>query len=151
MCAIGAPFYLAITTPLAYICSMIFMRRQYPIVIAETLPFQRACKKLMSDEELSGLIGHVAFHPEGGDVIQNTHGVRKLRWDRPGMGKSGGLRVLYFYHDLNMPLYLLNVYAKSNVENISEADKKIIRKYVKVLVDTHFNRIGAKNGGLGND
>lgn len=110
------------------------MRRQYPIVIAETKPFQQDAKKLIPEDELSQIIGHVAFHPEGGDLIQGTGGVRKLRWDRRGMGKSGGLRVIYFFHDLNMPLYLLSVYPKNQKENISDAEKSDMQHLTKAIV-----------------
>jgi hypothetical protein len=119
---------------------MIEMQRQYPIVIAETKPFQNAAKKLITEDELSQIIGHVAFHPEGGDLIQGAGGIRKLRWDRPGMGKSGGLRVIYFFHDLNMPLYLLAVYPKSQKSNITDSEKAIMGKLTKELIRTYTTR-----------
>ena len=114
---------------------MFTMFRQYPIVIAETRQFRQSVKKVMTDEQISELIGHVAFHPEGGDVIEGTGGVRKLRWARPGMGKSGGLRVIYFFYDLNRPLYLITAYTKSSQETITDEDKKVMRRLTKALVD----------------
>ncbi len=119
---------------------MITMRRQYPIVIAETKPFQNEAKKLLPEDELSQIIGHVAFHPEGGELIPGTGGIRKLRWDRPGMGKSGGLRIIYFFHDLNMPLYLLSVYPKNKKGTITDAEKNAMQTATKAIVRTWRTR-----------
>jgi hypothetical protein len=52
--------------------------------------------------------------------------VRKLRWGKAGSGKRGGARVIYFYYDEEMPLYLLLAYAKSAASNLSPEGKRII-------------------------
>lgn len=38
-----------------------------------------------------------------GDLIECTGGVRKLRWARDGRGKSGGVRVICYFHSEAMP------------------------------------------------
>lgn len=58
---------------------------------------------------------------------------RKVRWNRFGMGKRGGVRVIYYYHDESMPVFLLTVYPKSRQENLSSAELKMIRKVVSIL------------------
>jgi hypothetical protein len=50
---------------------------------------------LLDDADLAVLQRTLAANPEAGDLVPGTRGVRKLRWTRPGMGKRGGLRVLY--------------------------------------------------------
>ena len=40
------------------------------------------------------------------------------------MGKRGGVRVIYFYHDDSMPLYLLLIYAKAERENWTWDEKR---------------------------
>lgn len=66
-------------------------------------------------------------------MIPETGGVRKIRWIRPGSGKRGGARVIYFYHNADHPLYLLMVYAKARQENLSPEEKKIVRRLAAIL------------------
>ena len=54
-------------------------------------------------------MAYIARNPEAGDLIPQNGGVRKIRWTRSGTAKRGGVRVIYFYHDLAMPLYLLMI------------------------------------------
>ena len=39
---------------------------------------------------------NLALTPDAGDAVPGTGGVRKARWSRPGAGKRGGVRVVYF-------------------------------------------------------
>lgn len=66
-------------------------------------------------------------------MIPETGGVRKIRWARPGSGKRGGARVVYFYHNSTRPLYLLMVYAKARQENLTAEEKKAVRKLAEML------------------
>jgi hypothetical protein len=66
-------------------------------------------------------------------VIPGSGGVRKIRWARAGVGKRGGARVIYFYHDPGRPLYLLMVYAKAQRENLTEEEKQAVRKLAAAL------------------
>jgi len=52
------------------------------IALVETKEFQRKSERGLSDEERSALLGHLAQHPDAGDVIPETGGIRKLRWGR---------------------------------------------------------------------
>ena len=83
------------------------------ITVAEALPFLRQVTSLWNEDEHHAFVDYIAANPEAGDVIPDTGGVRKVRWSRAGMGKRGGARVIYFYHDNTMPLYLLLAYAKA--------------------------------------
>lgn len=107
-------------TPLAYIIDM----TTRPITVAETLPFLRQAASLWNEEERAAFVNFIAANPEAGDVIPDTGGIRKVRWSRAGTGKRGGVRVIYFYHDSTMPLYLLLIYAKAQRENWSQEEKR---------------------------
>ncbi len=77
------------------------------ITVAETHMFRRQAEKIWNEAELVALVDHLALNPEDGDVIPGTGGIRKVRWGKAGTGKRGGVRVVYFYHNANIPLYLL--------------------------------------------
>jgi len=104
------------------------------ITIAETEPFQRKVSRLFSEEEKAELIAYLAMQPKAGVLIQGTGGIRKLRWARTGQGKSGGVRVIYYFHSEIMPLYLLTLFGKNEKANISMEDKNILSKVVTELV-----------------
>ncbi|MGO8858717.1 MAG: hypothetical protein ACLQO1_23915 [Steroidobacteraceae bacterium] len=61
----------------------------------------------LSEEEHFALITYLATHPTVGDEIVGTGGVRKVRYGAMGRGKSGGVRVIYYFYDEEMPIYAL--------------------------------------------
>jgi len=104
------------------------------ITVAETTEYARRAKKLLSEQERNDLIAFLAARPEAGDVMEGTGGVRKMRWAREGKGKSGGVRVIYYYHSEGMPLYLLTLYGKSEKDNLTAGERNDLAKLVKLLV-----------------
>ena len=76
----------------------------------------------------------MAAHPADGDLIEGTGGVRKLRWGRDGRGKSGGVRVIYYFHGEAMPLYLLTMFVKNERANLSKAERNELAGLVDLLV-----------------
>ncbi len=105
------------------------------ITIAETEPFQKKASKLLSAEEREELVAYLAEYPVAGVLIQGTGGLRKLRWAREGSGKSGGFRVIYYFHSDVMPLYLLAMFGKNEKANISTQEKQMLAKVVTGLVN----------------
>jgi hypothetical protein len=93
----------------------------------------RQAADIWSDEERSAFVDFIAANPEEGDVIPETGGIRKVRWRRRGSGKRGGVRVIYFYHDADMPLYLLMIYAKARQEDLSAVEKQRARAVVTAI------------------
>ena len=65
----------------------------------------------------------LAANPEAGDVMPETGGVRKLRWRAQGLGKRGGVRAIHYYHSDEIPLFLLNVFAKNEKANLTKAER----------------------------
>lgn len=104
------------------------------IAVAETTEYSRRAKKLLSEQERNDLIAFLAARPEAGDVMEGTGGVRKVRWAREGKGKSGGVRVIYYYHSEGIPLYLLIIYGKSEKDNLSAGERNDVAKLVRLLV-----------------
>lgn len=104
-----------------------------PITVAETHIFRRQAEKIWSDAELAVLVDHLATNPEDGDVIPGTGGIRKLRWGKAGTGKRGGVRVIYFYHNTDMPLYLLLAYAKAQATDLTQDEKRTLTALAAAL------------------
>ena len=74
------------------------------------------------------------------DLIEGFGGVRKLRWARDGRGKSGGVRVIYYFHSEAMPLYLLTMFAKNERANLSKAERNALAGLVDALVHIWLER-----------
>jgi len=108
--------------------------------VVELPEFQRKSSKLLSADENTGIINYLAAHPAAGDIMQGTGGIRKLRWSAHGKGKSGGVRVIYYYHNETIPVFLLTVFGKGEKANITKAEGKELAKLTAILVKTYGGR-----------
>lgn len=97
----------------------------------ELTSFSRVRDDHFDDDDFAAFQRYLAMNPAAGDVIPETGGVRKVRWARAGIGKRGGLRVIYYVQDRLGRIWLMTVYAKSARENI--AVKTLLR--LKELID----------------
>ena len=104
------------------------------LTVAELPEFIRAADKLLTEAERQDVIRYLAEHPKDGDLLEGTGGIRKLRWGRGSQGKSGGVRVIYYFHDEAMPLYLLTLFAKGDKTNLSKAERNELAELVGLLV-----------------
>ena len=109
--------------------------------IAELPSFIRSADKLLNATERQDLIDYLAQHPRAGVIIEGAGGVRKLRWRRGGQGKSGGVRVIYYYHNDLMPLYLLTLFAKGDKANLTLSERAVLADLVNALVETWNGKI----------
>jgi hypothetical protein len=116
------------------------MSYSYPITVVEMEEFLAATRKLMDEEERAELVSYLAYHPTAGVVIPGTGGIRKIRWGLEGRGKRSGARVIYFYHDVDMPLFLLGAYAKNEQENLSQAASRKFQFITKQIVESYRRR-----------
>jgi mRNA-degrading endonuclease RelE of RelBE toxin-antitoxin system len=109
------------------------------ITIAELPEYTHRVKKLLTEEEQHQLIDYLARHPTVGDLIQGTGGIRKLRWSYGGKGKRGGVRVIYYYHNQRLPLYLLSIYRKSDQDNLTLAQRRQLATIVQHILTTYLH------------
>jgi len=101
------------------------------MIFIETTLFSRLLPRYLEDEAYRALQRHLFEHPEEGDVIPGSGGVRKLRWRQPGGGKRGGLRVVYFLKKSEDEIWLLTLYAKSERADIPAPLLKRIREEIE--------------------
>ncbi len=101
------------------------------MVIIETSVFTRQVQKLFSDEEYRHLQMILSTRPDMGVIIPGSGGLRKARWGLRGRGKSGGVRVIYYWAVEQNRLLLLLMYPKNVRDNLSPAQLKMLRQIVK--------------------
>jgi len=106
---------------MAYIDLMIFI---------ETSVFTREIKALLPDEEYRMLQTALMFRPDAGDIIRGGGGLRKVRWNLPGRGKRGALRVIYYW-DPPETIYMLLPYKKTEQDDLTPEQLKFLRNMVK--------------------
>ena len=73
-------------------------------------------------------------------MVPDAGGVRKVRWSAQGKGKSGGVRVIYYFHSETFPLFFLTIYAKNQKANPTKAERQEFKKLVPLLVKTYKKR-----------
>ncbi len=88
------------------------------LTVIETPTFSRLAADYWDENERGEFVSWIAQNPEVGDVITGSGGCRKVRWARKGMGKRGGVRVIYFNRLANGEIWLLLIYAKNVRDNI---------------------------------
>jgi hypothetical protein len=101
------------------------------LTIYETPTFIAEAAKIWSTEERLEFFAWIAREPEAGVVVPGSGGCRKLRWSRPGMGKQGGARVIYFTHLEADELCMLLVYPKAAKDNIPGYILREVRKEIE--------------------
>lgn len=101
------------------------------MVFVESAVFTRQVRELLTDEEYASLQWHLALSPTAGKVIQDTGGLRKVRWASGHGGKRGGVRVIYFHTPSQNQVRLLLIYRKGVKDDLSAAEKKVLRELNK--------------------
>lgn len=96
--------------------------------VIETPMFQRYAAEVWNNPEREEFISWIAAHPDAGDVIPHTNGLRKVRWSRAGMGKRGGARVIYYNRLENGHIWLLIVYTKAKFDNLPTTFLQTLRE-----------------------
>jgi len=96
------------------------------MIFIETRAFTKLLPNYLSDDEYRGLQSYLLQKPEAGNIIRGSGGVRKVRWSRDGEGKSGGVRLIYYWEKSESEIWMLTLYAKSERATISGPDLKRI-------------------------
>lgn len=102
--------------------------------IAETALFARLAVDCWTEEERLAFCHWLAHNATAGDVIPGSGGCRKVRWTRPGMGKQGGVRVIYYNLLSSCTIWLLALYSKGAAENIPA---HVLRQIAKEIDHAH--------------
>lgn len=99
--------------------------------IIETSIFTRRMQEFFSDDEYRELQTEIIANPDIGKVIPGSGGIRKMRWRKKGIGKRGGLRILYYWFIQPKKILMLFAYQKNVQEDISKDQLKTLRKIIE--------------------
>ena len=102
--------------------------------VVETEAYLRDAKAAkLSDDERKEIVNFLAANPGAGHEIPGTGGARKVRFAGKGKGKSGGYRVITFYSGEDIPVFLLNVFAKNEKPTCRKQNETSSRPYLLPL------------------
>ncbi|MGA2985608.1 MAG: toxin [Terriglobia bacterium] len=112
----------------------------------EASAFTRHVHHYLDDDSYSALQAELAADPERGEMVPGSGGFRKVRWPdtRRGKGRRGGLRVIYFYFELEYQIWLMTLYSKNEVADLTSKEKKTLKAAIdleaKVRVEKRARR-----------
>jgi len=106
-------------------------------VYIELPPFERHRADYLDDDAFRALENLLMKHPEAGDLMPDTGGLRKLRFAdaRRGKGKRGGLRVIYYWWDAGFQFWLFTLYDKDEMADLSTQQRKALRGMIKAELE----------------
>jgi len=97
----------------------------------ETALFTKEVQALLEDDEYKSLQIALLLRPEQGSIIPGSGGLRKVRWARKGMGKRGGIRLIYYWDKKTESFYMLLIYSKSKKDDLSQDQLRILNQLIK--------------------
>jgi len=103
-----------------------------------TPTFLRAGERLgIDDSGLDAIAERIANDPLAGDLVPGTGGARKLRFARPGGGRSGGYRTIHYFGGDDVPVFLLTVYGTGDMANLSKAERTALSSVLPTLASAY--------------
>ena len=99
--------------------------------VIETPIYSAKVTGILTTDERDAVAAYISEYPEAGSVVRGSGGVRKMRWARPGTGKRGGARVIYYNRLKNGEIWLLTVYAKGDRATIPAHELKLIKEAIE--------------------
>ena len=96
----------------------------------ETKAFTRDVS-LLSEESYFKFQDYLQENFALGDVIPGGSGLRKIRWRIEGKGKSGGVRIIYYFASSKGYIYLMAIYGKNQQTDLDKDQLKTLSEKVK--------------------
>ena len=99
--------------------------------------FERHRSTYLDDDAFLALQNLLMNHPEAGDLIPDTGGLRKLRFadQRRGKGKRGGLRVIYYWWIAGLQFWLFTLYDKDEMDDLTPQQRKALKGMIKAEIE----------------
>lgn len=103
------------------------------VAVVETESYMSTAERLLTDEERTAIVTMMAADPTQGDLMQGTGGLRKVRVPFSGRGKRGGGRLIAFFHDEGMPVFLLALYPKNVQADLTPDQRKAAKRMTDAI------------------
>ena len=107
------------------------------ITIVELPGYLARVRKILTVAEQEAVKVMIVKDPTCGALIRGTGGLRKVRFARQGGGKSGGTRVIYYYHSDKIPVFLVTAFTKARQDNLTDAQQNELAKIVKATIEAY--------------
>lgn len=104
----------------------------------ETAKFTKQIKELLSDDEYTEFQEMLIKTPEIGDLVRGTGGLRKVRFSLENTSKSDGIRVIYYYYNMQGKIILFVAYPKSKKISLTSKEKQSLAKLLDVLKEVYY-------------
>ena len=95
--------------------------------VVESSIFEAEKARYWSDEEFLEFASWIACNAKAGEVVPGSGGVRKIRWQAKGVGKRGGVRIIYFT-GIENHVHLMTIYGKNVKENMKASDLRNLKE-----------------------
>ena len=103
------------------------------MLFIETSEFTKHSRSHLSDDNYAALQTFLSAHPDAGNLIRGSGGIRKIRWGSEGRGKQGGNRIIYYWLVAEDQIYLLTVYGKGVKDDLTSAELASWRQVVEEI------------------
>ena len=87
----------------------------------------------LSDNNMKELQSTLLENPKIGAVMRGTGRLKKMRFDYGNRGKSHCARVCYVDFELQEKIFLVMVFAKNEMENLTQSERNNIKKFIEEL------------------
>jgi hypothetical protein len=110
----------------------------HAVLFTEVFLRQAATSEL-EDEDIMEIAVTISAYPQGGDLIPGAGGARKLRHRSANKGKSGGYRTINYFGGVDVPVFVLSIYGKSDKGNLTQSERNVLSKTLPAIADAYRN------------
>jgi hypothetical protein len=110
------------------------------VCVVELESYARDVGEILDSGDQEEVKVYLAENPEAGLVIPGSSGVRKVRWAASGRGKRGGARIIYYFHNLDAPLFLISIFAKNQKTDLAANELKAARQFAETIAQEFKKR-----------
>ena len=111
--------------------------------VIETADFLKDAEDAgLSEDDRREIVDFISKNPNAGNEMVGTGGARKVRFAAKGKGKSGGVRIITFYSGADIPVFLLNVFAKGDKVNLTKAECNELKKILGYIAEAYRKKGG---------
>lgn len=109
--------------------------------VVEMENFSRSAKAAsVLESEVDEIISHLAMNPSVGQIIPGTGGARKFRYRRRGKGKRGGYRIITFYTGIDIPVFLIDIFAKGDKIDLTKRERNELKIVLAKVAEAYRRR-----------